>query len=202
MGIIPSYPFFLSHSLTHTLSLFLSLSDQGASPLAEPLSGPGALESSSTPGVSTPLASTPVKEVTQTPGLGISSSQGPSREERAAEYAKTLGAIDAFASYGPLFSSSPKPLPLTESETEYVVTYVKHTFASHVIFQFNCTNTINDQLLEAVTVQMIPGVEPDEATGLIPETEVECPSLPYNQPGVTYVSYRRASPDVFPMGKS
>ncbi|KAI9227982.1 MAG: adaptin N terminal region-domain-containing protein [Piptocephalis tieghemiana] len=159
---------------------------QGASPLAEPLSGPGALESSSTPGVSTPLASTPVKE-------------GPSREERAAEYAKTLGAIDAFASYGPLFSSSPKPLPLTESETEYVVTYVKHTFASHVIFQFNCTNTINDQLLEAVTVQMIPGVEPDEATGLIPETEVECPSLPYNQPGVTYVSYRRASPDVFPM---
>ena len=39
------------------------------------------------------------------------------------------------AKLGPLFKSSDKPSDLTESETEYVVQCVKHTFAEHVVFQ-------------------------------------------------------------------
>ena len=39
------------------------------------------------------------------------------------------------AKLGPLFKSSDKPSDLTESETEYVVQCVKHTFAEHIVFQ-------------------------------------------------------------------
>lgn len=41
-------------------------------------------------------------------------------------------------------------MELTEAETEYAVNVVKHIFDSHVVFQYNCTNTIPEQLLERV----------------------------------------------------
>lgn len=41
-------------------------------------------------------------------------------------------------------------MELTEAETEYAVNVVKHIFDSHVVFQYNCTNTIPEQLLENV----------------------------------------------------
>lgn len=46
-----------------------------------------------------------------------------------------LAAIPEFSKLGPLFKSSDKPLELTESETEYVVRCIKHTFANHMVFQ-------------------------------------------------------------------
>lgn len=42
-------------------------------------------------------------------------------------------------------------MQLTEAETEYVVRCIKHTFARHMVFQFDCTNTLNDQLLQKVS---------------------------------------------------
>lgn len=41
-------------------------------------------------------------------------------------------------------------MELTEAETEYAVNVVKHIFDRHVVFQYNCTNTIPEQLLEDV----------------------------------------------------
>jgi len=95
-------------------------------------------------------------------------------------YAEQLGSIPQLAGYGSLFKSSSKPIQLTESETEYVVTCIKHTFAEHMVFQFNCTNTLNDQILENVTVEMETGDEA-EVVAYIP-----CPSLVYSVPGTTY----------------
>ena len=46
-----------------------------------------------------------------------------------------LGAISEFSKLGPLFKSADKPVELTESETEYVVRCIKHTFANHIVFQ-------------------------------------------------------------------
>ena len=46
-----------------------------------------------------------------------------------------LGAIPEFSTLGPLFKSADKPVELTESETEYVVRCIKHTFANHIVFQ-------------------------------------------------------------------
>jgi coatomer subunit gamma len=45
---------------------------------------------------------------------------------------------------------SSAPVELTEAETEYAVNVVKHIFDRHVVFQYNCTNTIPEQLLEHV----------------------------------------------------
>jgi len=46
-----------------------------------------------------------------------------------------LAAIPEFAQLGNLFKSSEKAVELTESETEYVVCCVKHTFQKHIVFQ-------------------------------------------------------------------
>lgn len=51
-------------------------------------------------------------------------------------------------------------------------------------FQFDCTNTLNDQVLERVTVQM------DPAEGFDVLKTIPCPSLPYNKPGTTYTLVR------------
>lgn len=63
-----------------------------------------------------------------------------------------LAAIPEFQGLGPLFKSC-EPVQLTEAETEYVVRCIKHTFARHMVFQFDCTNTLNDQLLQKVPAE-------------------------------------------------
>lgn len=52
------------------------------------------------------------------------------------------------------------------------------------LLQFDCTNTLNDQLLERVTVQM----EPSDAYDVI--CCIPAPSLAYNQPGMCYTLVR------------
>ncbi|KAM4022275.1 coatomer subunit gamma-1 [Anomaloglossus baeobatrachus] len=95
-------------------------------------------------------------------------------------FQEQLAAVPEFKSLGALFKSSPEPVALTESETEYVVRCTKHTFANHIVFQFDCTNTLNDQILENVTVQMEP-IEGYEVICCVPVK-----SLSYNQPGTCY----------------
>jgi len=100
-----------------------------------------------------------------------------SREE---SYAEKLQSIPELAALGPLFRSS-EPVELTESETEYVVRCVKHCFPQHLVLQFDCLNTLNDQLLENVHVQLEP---PD---GYRTMRVIPCPCLPYSEAGATYV---------------
>uniref|UniRef100_A0A8C0BQV9 Coatomer subunit gamma n=1 Tax=Buteo japonicus TaxID=224669 RepID=A0A8C0BQV9_9AVES len=100
----------------------------------------------------------------------------PSRQDI---FQEQLAAIPEFKSLGPLFKSS-EPVQLTEAETEYFVRCIKHVFTNHIVFQFDCTNTLNDQLLERVTVQM----EPSDAYDVI--CCIPAPSLAYNQPGMCY----------------
>lgn len=59
----------------------------------------------------------------------------PSAAEAASLYAQQLAEVPELASYGPVLQSTRKPVELTESETEYVVTVVKHVFAEHIVFQ-------------------------------------------------------------------
>ena len=53
-------------------------------------------------------------------------------------------------------------------------------YSSQIKFQFNCTNTLNDQILENVSVQMETGDE-SEVVNYIP-----CPLLKYGAPSATY----------------
>merc|ERR1712227_982440 len=80
---------------------------------------------------------------------------------------------------GPLFKSS-QPSELTESETEYTVACIKHVFPGHVVLQFDCTNTLADQLLEQVRVELEVG-EGWEVVGQIPGS-----SMQYNLASTIY----------------
>ena len=59
------------------------------------------------------------------------------------------------------------------SETEYTVGVIKHVFPGHIVLQFDCTNTLADQLLEKVRVDLELG----EGWELV--AEVVAPSLQY-----------------------
>ncbi|KAL3722526.1 hypothetical protein ACJRO7_034838 [Eucalyptus globulus] len=101
-------------------------------------------------------------------------------------YDKLLSSIPEFASYGKLFKSS-APVELTEAETEYAVNVVKHIFDHHVLFQYNCTNTIPEQLLENVTVV----VDASEAEEFSEVALKPLKSLPYDSPGQTFVAFEK-----------
>ncbi|NXI89451.1 COPG2 protein, partial [Psophia crepitans] len=125
-----------------------------------------------------PLATAPIFEQKAEIALVTSKPEkvAPSRQDI---FQEQLAAIPEFKSLGPLFKSS-EPVQLTEAETEYFVRCIKHVFTNHIVFQFDCTNTLNDQLLERVTVQM----EPSDAYDVI--CCIAAPSLAYNQPGMCY----------------
>ncbi|XP_069592424.1 coatomer subunit gamma-1 isoform X2 [Ranitomeya imitator] len=128
-----------------------------------------------------PLATTPIAEqrAENAPATAV---RQPEKvvSTRQDIFQEQLAAVPEFKSLGALFKSSPEPVALTESETEYVVRCTKHTFANHIVFQFDCTNTLNDQILENVTVQMEP-IEGYEVICCVPAK-----SLSYNQPGTCY----------------
>ncbi|OVA18689.1 Clathrin/coatomer adaptor [Macleaya cordata] len=101
-------------------------------------------------------------------------------------YEKMLSSIPEFSSFGKLFKSS-VPVELTEAETEYAVNVVKHIFDGHVVFQYNCTNTIPEQLLENVIVI----VDASEAEDYSEVASKPLRSLPYDSPGQTFVAFEK-----------
>lgn len=92
-------------------------------------------------------------------GLGAAGSgaggSAPSAAESQSAYAKQLADVPELAEYGPVLKSSSKPVELTESETEYVVTCVKHVFAEHIVFQVS-QNTDSPSVFESVLTEF-PG---------------------------------------------
>lgn len=74
-----------------------------------------------------------------------------SREESFVEKLSQVPQIANIIREYPLFKSS-AVFELTESETEYNVKCIKHVFADFLVLQFNCLNTLSDQLLEDVRV--------------------------------------------------
>lgn len=114
------------------------------------------------------------------------------------EYARHLAAVPEFASYGMLLASSPlaAPMPLTESETEYVVTAVKHIYSEHIVLQYNVTNTLPEIVLEDVVV-VLGGLAD---TGLEEEFILPAAQLSSASPsGTVYVSLKRNPSLAFPL---
>ncbi|CAM0872151.1 unnamed protein product [Alopecurus aequalis] len=101
-------------------------------------------------------------------------------------YQKVLSSIAEFSGFGRLFKSS-EPVELTEAETEYMVNVVKHIYERHVVLQYNCTNTIPEQLLEDVTVY----VDATDAEEFSEVCSKPLKSLPYNSPGQIFVAFEK-----------
>ncbi|KAL3853564.1 hypothetical protein ACJMK2_017098 [Sinanodonta woodiana] len=135
-----------------------------------------------------PLASQPIAEqraqAVREPGeTSVSKATDKVAASRQDIYAEQLARIPEFANLGSLFKTS-TPVELTESETEYVVRCVKHTFPHYIVFQFDCTNTLNDQVLENASVHL----EPSDGFEVI--KHLPCHKLPYDTPGTTYTLVR------------
>ncbi|KAL6648518.1 hypothetical protein ACP70R_012742 [Stipagrostis hirtigluma subsp. patula] len=106
-------------------------------------------------------------------------------------YQKMLSSIPEFSGFGRLFKSC-EPVELTEAGTEYVVSVVKHIYDSYVVLQYNCTNTVEEQLLEYVTV-FVDATDAEEFSKICSKP---LESLPYNSPGQIFVAFEK--PERFP----
>ncbi|KAH8997419.1 adaptin N terminal region-domain-containing protein [Lactarius akahatsu] len=112
-------------------------------------------------------------------------------EETQSAFIQQLTHVPELAPYGTVINSS-KPVQLTENETEYQVSCVKHVFREHIVFQFNVSNTMPDTILEQVSVVM----QPPEDSGLTEDFIIPIPTLSSaNSPGIVYVSFTRDAPE-------
>ena len=59
----------------------------------------------------------------------------PTAAETRSAYLQQLAEAPELESFGSVLNSSSKPVQLTENETEYQVTCVKHIFKEHIVFQ-------------------------------------------------------------------
>jgi coatomer protein complex subunit gamma len=106
----------------------------------------------------------------------------------AQKYAEELQKIPELAAYGGVLKSS-GPVELTEPETEYVVSAVKHIFKDHIVLQYEIKNTLPDTVL--LDVQMVVSPEDDGDVQLEEEFIIPAPKLATNEPGTVYVSFKR-----------
>lgn len=107
----------------------------------------------------------------------------------AQKYAAQLQAIPELASYGGVLKSS-SVVELTESETEYVVSVIKHLFEDHVVLEFQIKNTLPETVLTDVSVVSTPADE-DGDVQLEEDFIIPAPKLVTNEPGTVYVSFKR-----------
>jgi len=114
--------------------------------------------------------------------LSSGSSAGSQQDKRPAHL--VLHGIPELAGMGKCFKSSP-PIMVTEAETEYVVVCTKHVFKSHIVFQFNVTNTIENTCLESACMMMETGDDGFEEHANVPCTE----NLMCNTPGDMFVAF-------------
>ena len=115
-----------------------------------------------------------------------------SAAEESQKYAEQLQKIPELAAYGGVLKSS-SVVELTESETEYVVTAVKHIFKNNIVLQFDIKNTLPDTILCDVSVIPTPVDEDEETPPLEEEFTIPAPKLVTDEPGTVYVSLKRTA---------
>ncbi|KAF4583075.1 coatomer subunit gamma [Ophiocordyceps camponoti-floridani] len=111
-----------------------------------------------------------------------------SASAQAQRYAETLMRIPEMANFGHVLKSSPV-VELTEAETEYVVTLVKHIFKEHIVLQYEVKNTLPDTVLENVSVVATPSEEEE----LEEEFIIPAERLVTNEPGNVYVAFKKVN---------
>lgn len=89
--------------------------------------------------------------------------------------------------FGSVLKSSPVT-ELTEAETEYVVSVVKHIFKEHIVLQYEVKNTLPATVLENVSVVATPSEEDELEEVFI----LQAGSLPTDVPGKVYVAFKKA----------
>ncbi|KAK6956176.1 hypothetical protein Daesc_001449 [Daldinia eschscholtzii] len=106
----------------------------------------------------------------------------------AQKYAQELMSIPEMKEFGSVLKSS-SVVELTEAETEYVVTVVKHIFKEHIVLQYEVKNTLPATVLENVSVVATPSDEEELEEVFIIQAE----KLPTDEPGKIYVAFKKAN---------
>lgn len=123
--------------------------------------------------------------------------EAPATSAAAAQkYTEIFSRIPELKAYGEVLKSSPV-IELTESETEYVVSAVKHIFKDHVVIQYDVKNTLDATVLDDVTV--LVGQSDDDEPVLEEEFIIPAPRLKTNEPGVVYVAFKKTEGNTFPI---
>ena len=120
--------------------------------------------------------------------VGVGAGSGTSAlsaQAQAQAMASELYQIPAFADYGAIIRSG-TPTMLTEEETEYVVSVVRHVFASHVVLQFLVKNTIEGQVMTDVLMQL--SIEEGDASEWEPVAQLAAPVIAYGEQKACYVA--------------
>lgn len=127
------------------------------------------------------VASGELKPVVATPGVLKTKPIEPKKPIKEVSFLDEVANIPELSrlQMGGLFKTCSKQ-PLTESETEYVVSCTKHVFNKHLVMQFHVQNTLPDQLLENVKVQL------DVPDGFRQVAVVAIPKLAYGTPSNAY----------------
>lgn len=106
----------------------------------------------------------------------------------AQKYQQELLKIPELKAYGSVLKTSPV-VQLTESETEYVVSVVKHIFKEHIVLQYEVKNTLPDTVLEDISIVATPAEEEElEEDFIIPAAK-----LVTDEPGNIYVSFKKVN---------
>ncbi|KAL9125432.1 MAG: hypothetical protein Q9217_005367 [Psora testacea] len=113
----------------------------------------------------------------------------------AQKHAQQLMQIPELKAHGALLHSS-QPVELTESETEYVVSVIKHIYNEHLVLQYEIKNTMTDTVLEEVSVIATPSEE-DEA--LEEDFTIPVGKLAAEQPGTVFVSFKKTADVTYPI---
>jgi len=127
------------------------------------VSTPGAIESVEPLTFST----LPIVEEILANGFDSKSSNVEVHDPAAAVYS-----IPELAEFGRVFRSS-SAISLTEEETEYVVKCIKHIMPEHIILQFLIQNTVEDQRIERVLLDIECDSDTYEIIGDIPAETAE-----------------------------
>lgn len=103
--------------------------------------------------------------------------------------------VPEFASMGRPFKTC-DAVDLTEAETEYTAKVYTHLYKQHIVLEFLCDNTLEDQLLENVVIEVdASGIEGAGDMKLVP-----IPRLAYGEPGRTFTCIDRLDETAYPMG--
>lgn len=76
---------------------------------------------------------------------------------------------------------STESVPLTDSVSEFGVQCIKHMYEKYIVFQFDCTNTVNNMCLEDLTIEMCA------PSGFCIVASTDCPKLAFEETAPIYI---------------
>ena len=113
----------------------------------------------------------------------------------AQKHSQALMQIPELQAHGSVLSSSPT-VELTESETEYVVTAVKHIYKDNLVIQYDIKNTLANTVLEEISVVSTPS---EEDALLEEEFVVPVAKLGTDELGTVFVSFKKIGESPYPV---